>query len=99
MGVKIKDVQQGDTVILRSFSGIKLGVFEVASATESQVKILCKNGDEMIFDRKTGRQLNPKKGKEGYASKIVEDDGSYVRPTGTGRKAKVDSKPRRKKVR
>lgn len=75
------DLKKGDKVILKGFTGIKLGVFAIDSTTKKTVTILKKNGDEMIFDRKTGTQVNVEEGKERYASSIMEDDGSFVAPS------------------
>ena len=85
--------KKGDKVIVKGFTGIKLGVFEVASVTKKTVTVIKKNGDEMIFDRKTGRQVNVEEGKEKYANSVMEDDGSFVAPStrGASRKA-VDKK-------
>lgn len=76
--------KKGDSVILKGFTGIKLGVFEVTSATKKTVTITKRNGDELIFDRKTGKQINVEEGKEKYANSIMEDDGSYVAPSTKG---------------
>ena len=88
--------KKGDTVILCGFTGIKLGVFEVTAATKKTLTITKKNGDEMIFDRKTGKQINVEEGKEKYANRIIEDDGSYVAPTRSGAKKKAAKKPAKK---
>lgn len=86
--------KKGDSVILKGFTGIKLGVFEVASATKKTVTITKRNGDELIFDRKTGKQTNVEEGKEKYANSIMEDDGSYVAPSTKGAaKKKAAKKP------
>lgn len=45
------DIKKGDKVILKGFTGIKLGVFEVVSATKKTVTITKKTGDEMVFDK------------------------------------------------
>lgn len=76
--------KKGDSVILKGFTGIKLGVFEVTAATKKTVTITKRNGDELIFDRKTGKQTNVEEGKEKYANSIMEDDGSYVAPSTRG---------------
>lgn len=86
------DLNKGDKVILKGFTGIKLGVFEVASTTKKTITILKKNGDEMIFDRKTGKQINVEEGKERYANSIMEDDGSYVAPSTKGAAKKKAAK-------
>ena len=85
-------VKKGDSVILKGFTGIKLGVFQVVSATKKTVTLNKKNGDEMIFDRATGKQLNVEEGKEKYANSIMEDDGSYVAPSTAGAKRKKAAK-------
>ena len=70
------DLKKGDQVILKGFTGVKLGVFPVNSVTKKTVTVLKRNGDEMIFDRKTGKQVNVAEGKERYANSIIEDDGN-----------------------
>lgn len=91
------EVKKGETVIVKGFTGIKLGVFEIAKADKKTVTVLKKNGDEMIFDRKTGKQINVAEGKEKYANSIMEDDGSYVAPSAS-KKSKKASKPAAKKA-
>lgn len=86
------ELKKGDKVILKGFTGIKLGVFEIASATKKTVTVLKKNGDEMVFDRKTGRQINVEEGKEKYANSIMEDDGSFVAPSTRGAARKATKK-------
>ena len=86
------ELKKGDKVILKGFTGIKLGVFEIASATKKTVTIVKKNGDEMVFDRKTGRQINVEEGKEKYANAIMEDDGSFVAPSTRGAARKATKK-------
>ena len=88
--------KKGDTVILCGFTGIKLGVFEVTAATKKTLTLTKANGDELIFDRKTGKQINVEEGKEKYANRIIEDDGSYVAPTRSGAKKKATKKPAKK---
>lgn len=88
--------KKGDTVILCGFTGIKLGVFKVTAATKKTLTLTKANGDEMIFDRKTGKQINVEEGKEKYANRIIEDDGSYVAPTRSGAKKKAAKKPAKK---
>ena len=86
---KMLDLKKGDQVILKCFTGIKLGVFPVDSVTKKTVTVLKRNGDEMIFDRKTGKQVNVDEGKERYANSIIEDDGSYVAPSTKGASKKA----------
>lgn len=86
------ELKKGDKVILKGFTGIKLGVFEIAAATKKTVTVTKKNGDEMIFDRKTGRQVNVEEGKEKYANSIIEDDGSFVAPATRGASRKKVAK-------
>lgn len=89
------NVSKGDTVILKGFTGIKLGVFEVAKATEKSITIKKKDGSLMIFSKKDGRQTNVEEGKEKYANYVMENDGSYVKPNSGGRKKKA-AKPAKK---
>ena len=75
------EAKKGEKVIVKGFTGIKLGVFEVTGITKKTISVTKKNGDEMIFDRKTGKQTNVEEGKEKYANTAMDDDGSYVAPT------------------
>lgn len=86
------NVKKGDKVILKGFTGIKLGVFTIDNCTKKTITIVKKNGDEMIFDRKTGKQVNVVEGKEKYANSIMEDDGSYVAPSRKKKEKKVAKK-------
>ena len=90
------ELKKGSKVILKGFTGIKLGVFEVASATKKTVTIFKKNGTEMVFDKNTGKQLNVEEGKERYANSIMEDDGSYIAPSTRGAAKKTKKKPSKK---
>lgn len=89
------NVSKGDTVILKGFTGIKLGVFEVEKATEKTVTIMKKDGSKMIFSRKTGKQTNVEEGKEKYANSIMEDDGSYVKPNRSKKTSKKSKKSKK----
>lgn len=89
------ELKKGDKCIVKGFTGIKLGVFEVAAASKKTITVMKKNGDEMIFDKKTGRQVNVEEGKEKYANFIMEDDGSYTAPS-RGTKKPADKKPTKK---
>lgn len=86
------NVKKGDSVILKGFTGIKLGVFEVTAVTKKTLTLVKRNGDEMVFDRKTGKQINVEEGKEKYANSVMEDDGSYVAPATRGAAKKKATK-------
>ena len=92
------NMKKGDSVILKGFTGIKLGVFEVSGATKKTLTITKRNGEEMIFDRKSGKQINVEEGKERYANSIMEDDGSYVAPSTKGAAKKTAAKKPSKKA-
>lgn len=83
------EAKKGDKVIVKGFTGIKLGVFEVISTTKKTITVLKRNGDEMIFDIKTGKQMNVEEGKEKYANSAMDDDGSFVAPSTVGSKKKT----------
>lgn len=91
------EVKKGDKVIVKGFTGIKLGVFEVESVTKKTLTVLKKNGDEMVFDKKTGKQINVEEGKEKYANSVMEDDGSFVAPSTKGATRKKAAKAATKK--
>lgn len=87
MSLKVK---KGQNVIMKGFTGIKLGLFPVAEITETGIVILKKDGSKAIFSKKTGKQTNAAHSK--YANSIIEDDGSYVAPSHEGRKKKTSTK-------
>lgn len=89
------ELKKGDKCIVKGFTGIKLGVFEVAAASKKTITVMKRNGDELIFDKKTCRQVNVEEGKEKYANTIMEDDGSYTAPNRGTRKS-ADKKTSKK---
>lgn len=95
--MSLKDVKKGDSVILCGFTGIKLGVFEVKKSTEKNITLEKKDGTLMVFSRKTGKQTNVEEGKEQYANKIMEDDGSYKPPQRKKKGKKSDDEAPKKK--
>lgn len=93
------NLKKGDKVIVKGFTGIKLCVSEVAKADKKTITVLKKNGDEMIFDRKTAKQINVEEGKEKFANSVMEDDGSYEGHAPVSKKkGKKDAKAAPKKV-
>lgn len=92
------NVEKGDKVILKGFTGIKLGVFEVAKATDKTVTVMKKDGSKMIFSKKTGKQTNVEEGKERYANSIMEDDGSYTAPERGKKKTSTKKASKKAKV-
>lgn len=99
--MSLKSIKKGDSVIVKGFTGIKLGVFTVAKATEKNITVEKKDGSLMIFSKKDGKQTNVEEGKERYANSIMEDDGSYVKPNSGKRKKpakKTDKKPAKKEA-
>lgn len=96
--MSLKNLKKGDKVIMKAFTGMALGVFTIAKATDKNITIQKSNGELRVFSRKTGKQLNVEEGKERYANSIVEDDGSYVNPLEKANKAKKKSKKASKKA-
>lgn len=95
------DVKKGDKVIVKGFTGIKLCVSEVTEVTKKTITVPKKDGTEMVFDRKTCKQINVEEGKEKYANSVMEDDGSYVAPSTkkvVKKKGKKVAKPVTKKA-
>lgn len=94
----MKGIKTGDTIIMKSFTGTAMGVFEVVAETEKTFTVLKKNGQKVIFSKKTGKQINVEEGKERYANYAIENDGSYksIRPTDQ-EKDGVEEKPKKKK--
>lgn len=77
--VSIAKVKKGDTVILCAFTGMKIGVKSVTAADKSTVTIGTDKG-EIVFDRKTAKQIEPEPKAARFANSIIPDDGSYTPP-------------------
>lgn len=98
MSMSLKNVRKGDKVILVGFTGMKLGIFEVAKASAKSIMIKKRNGDVMIFSKKTGKQTNMDEDKKNYLNSVMVDDGSYVPPKrGKRKKAKKEDETKFKK--
>lgn len=67
----VSAVAKGDLVVMLGFTGMNLGEFKAEAITKSQIHIMNKKGEKLIFDRTTGVQKNVAEGKEKYANKIV----------------------------
>lgn len=97
--MSLKNVKKGDKVILVGFTGMKLGIFEVAKASAKSIMIKKRNGDAMIFSKKTGKQTNMDEDKKNYLNSVMIDDGSYVPPKrGKRKKAKKEDETKFKKA-
>lgn len=78
-------MKKGSIVVMLGFTGMLLGEQEVSAATKDTLTILKKNGDELVFDKKTGLQLNANNAK--YANKVVHPEDA---PEAKPKKTKVD---------
>ena len=96
--MSLAKIKKGNTVIMCGFTGMKLGVYPVVKADAKIITIKKADGSEVEFDRKSGKQLNPKN--PAYANIIIEDDGSYVNPRDIRKatKAKQEKAEMRKKA-
>ena len=82
-------VKKGETVMLCVFTGMKIGPKEVTTCDKSTITIHHKKKGDMTFSRKTGKLIKPLPENPKFSSFIVEDDGTFVRPTRKGSKNKV----------
>lgn len=96
--MSLKNLKKGDKVIMKSFTGMPLGVFTIAKATDKNITVQKSNGELRVFSRKTGKQLNIEEGKERFANSIIEDDGSYVNPLEKAKKSKKSKKSEKTKT-
>ena len=67
---KMLKQRKGETVGMVGFTGMNLGIFVVEKADKNTITVINKKGVEMIFDRATGIQVNPKDDR--YANRIGE---------------------------
>ena len=80
--------KKGETVMLCVFTGMKIGPKEVVACDKSTITIHHNGKGDMVFDRKTGKLIKPLPNNPKFASFIMEDDGTFVRPTRKGSKNK-----------
>ena len=93
----VSKIKKGNKVIMVAFTGMKLGVFEVVAADKETITVGTNKG-ERVFDRKTGKQIEPEPKAPRFASSIIPDDGSYVAPVpGRKKKAETPKKATKKK--
>lgn len=90
-------VKKGQTMIMVGFTGIKLTRVEVAEVTDKGIVVVKRNGEKVIFDKKTLVQTNAKS--EKYANRLIEDDPDWEPALNKARKApKKASKKATKKA-
>lgn len=51
-------VEMCNFVSMVAFTGMKLGQFKVVESDDDTITVLNKKGNKLVFDRKTGSQLN-----------------------------------------
>lgn len=49
-----------DVILLKTFTGMIIGKYEVIKQTKTKMGIVTKSGNKLIFDRMTGLQTNAK---------------------------------------
>lgn len=90
----LKNIKKGDTVILHMFTGLATGVKKVIAADKETFTVETNKGD-MVFSKKTGKQIDPEPSSEKYANFATEDDGSFVPKN---KKSSKEEKPAKKKA-
>lgn len=93
--VEIMKAKKGDTVLLCMFTGCKTGIKEIIACDKSTITLNTRRG-EMVFDRKTGKQIEPMPKNERFASYVVVDDGTFVPAARKKKKAKPEKKASKK---
>jgi hypothetical protein len=81
-------MKKGSKVILHMFTGCAIAVKEIIKMDKKSITILANNGNELVFDIKTMKQIEPAPKQERFANYITEDDGSFVPKPRTPRKKK-----------
>lgn len=65
---RLRKDEGDDTVTVYAFTGMLIGTFEVSDKTDSTISIIDRKGRELVFDRKTGKQVNASNSR--FANKI-----------------------------
>lgn len=82
-------MKQGDKVILHMFTGVSIALKEIVKETSGSFVIKDNNGNDLVFDKNTLKQIKPAPKKDRFANYITEDDGSFVP------KPKKEKKPKK----
>ena len=56
--IKAEEEAESNTVEVRAFTGMVIGLFKVVKETKTKLGIVTAKGDKLIFDKKTGLQIN-----------------------------------------
>lgn len=70
----LKSIKKGDKVMLRMFTGAFVEAKEVEMADKSRIGFTNKKGVKMVFDKTTGKQVQPEPKSEKFANYIEEYD-------------------------
>ena len=94
----LKSIKKGDMVTLHMFTGALIGGFKVTKADAKTLGFTNKSGVEMVFDKKTGKQIEPTPKSEKFANFVTEYDEDAIeeaaaKRSSAPRKAKKTSKP------
>lgn len=95
--MSLKNVKKGDNVVLHLFTGIGIASKEVIAADKRTITIETAKG-KSVFDRATGKQVEPKAKQERFANFITPDTGDFTPPRKKKSVDKTDSTKKVKKV-
>lgn len=56
--IKAEEEAESNTVEVRAFTGMVIGLFKVVKETKTKLGVVTAKGDKLIFDKKTGLQIN-----------------------------------------
>ena len=56
--IKAEEEAASNTVEVRAFTGMVIGLFKVVKETKTKLGVVTAKGDKLIFDKKTGLQIN-----------------------------------------
>ena len=70
----LKSIKKGDKVILRMFTGAFVEAKTVEMADAKKIGFTNKKGIKMVFDKATGKQLQPEPKNERFANYLDEYD-------------------------
>lgn len=86
-------MKKGEKVILHMFTGVAIAVKEIVDTTKDTITIKNNKGGNLVFDKKTLKQIDPAPKTPKFANYLTEDDGSFVPKTGK-KKAEPEKKKR-----
>ena len=92
----LKSIKKGDKVMLRMFTGLFVETKTVEMADAKKLGFTSKSGVKTVFDKATGKQIEPKPKAEKYANFIEPYDAEVEKEELAKKNKKKEAAPKKK---